>query len=105
MAKETRKVTQYKIYMLFKTTQRALGKRFVNERSPVAFFDDKKLLDAFLKQAEGEENVVYETQEEWIEIEPKQENYSVTLNPEYKAPEVKKKKEVKVAGLEKLKNK
>jgi len=105
MAKETRQVVQYKIYLLFKTIQKPHGKRFINERSQVAFFDDKKLLQAFLKQAEGEENVAYEVNEEWLEIEPKAENFSLTLNPEYKAPEVKVKKSIKVAGLEKLKNK
>ena len=105
MAKETRQVVQYKVYLLFKTIQKPHGKRFINERSQVAFFDDKKLLDAYLTQAKGEENVVYETNEEWLEIEPKPENFSLTLNPEYVAPEVKTKKSSKVAGLEKLKNK
>lgn len=103
--KETRQVVQYKVYLLFKTIQKPHGKRFVSERSQVAFFDDKKLLEAYLKLGKAEENVVYEAMEEWVEVEPKPENYSLTLNPEYKAPEVKKKKETKVAGLEKLKNK
>lgn len=110
MAKETRKVTQYKVFTIIKNYSKKKGGRDVNYRSEIALFDDTELAGEYLTKLNGEEVgkdevITYEIVSKWVEIEPKAENFSILFNPKYQELEKKVKKGSKVAGLEKLNNK
>lgn len=110
MAKETRKVTQYKVFTITKNYTKKKKDRDVNYRSEIALFDDTELAGEYLTKLNGEEVgkdevISYEITTKWVEIEPKEGNYSLPLNPKYQEVEKKTKKVSKVAGLEKLNNK
>lgn len=90
MAKETRNVKQYKIFEL---TQVVIGEKRGNEQPPlesyvpIAIFDDQELLNAYLTaRYEHEPAFKSSIREEWREIEPTANGFSLPFNPTFEAP-------------------
>lgn len=82
MAKETRKNVQFKVYTLF---AHYTSKDDIVYHIPVGVFDDKDLLNEYLKDAKETEteNNKYTTGEQWVEIMPVMGNFSLPFNPKF----------------------
>lgn len=82
MAKETRQVTQYKLMTLVKINlipRKDLSP--TREEAPIAVFDDRELCDAYATAMGGESYV----REEWRELLPTADQFSLPFNPEFNA--------------------
>lgn len=91
---ETRETKQFKVYTLHANVEVDLGERdgkqvTRTDRVPVAVFTDAKALETY--QAEEKSKLKgqkgYEVVEDWVEVEPIADNYSLPLNPVPNAPE------------------
>jgi len=85
---ETRKVEQYKFYTLYANVVKVLGKKdgkdvTRTDRVVVAVFDDKALLDDYVKNATGklQGQVGHEVGADWTEVKPEAKNFGVPFNP------------------------
>lgn len=81
MATKTRSVTQYQIYTLVNVVKSRKNNAHndVERRELVAIFDDGKKLQAFVKDTD--EIKSHDVIEEWVEIKPHANNYSLPFNP------------------------
>lgn len=91
---ETRDTKQFKIYTLHANVEVDLGEKdgkqvTRTDRVPVAVFTDVKALEKY--QAENTSKLKgqkgYEIVEDWVEVEPIADNYSLPFNPVPNAPE------------------
>lgn len=89
MAKETRDIKQYKVSTLYENVEVVIsknaktGEKKQEKRLAVAIFDDAKLLAKYQKeQKKSEGHKSYEVVEDWVEYEPEQSRFSLSLNPE-----------------------
>ena len=85
---ETRDTKQYKIYTLHANVEVDLGEKdgkqvTRTDRVPVAVFTDKKALETY--QAEEQSKLAgqkgYEVVEDWVEVEPAADGFSLPFNP------------------------
>jgi hypothetical protein len=84
MAKVTREVTQYEVYMVY----RAYEVDGSNKLEAVAIFDDKDLAESHIASLKANPNKLagvkkedYQIEARWIEVAPTQEVFSTPFNP------------------------
>jgi len=85
---ETRSVDQYKVYTLYANVVKVLGKKDGKEitrtdRVAVAVFDNKDALEKYQSEEQGKlkGQQSYEVGEDWVEVKPAAENFSLPFNP------------------------
>lgn len=81
MAGKTRSITQYQTLTLVNITRQSKNNANddIARRELVAIFDDISKLNAFVKGTE--EIAEHDVIEDWTELKPKQENFSLPFNP------------------------
>lgn len=84
---ETRNAKQYKIYTLHANVEVDLGEKdgkqvTRTDRVPVAVFTDAKALEAYqAKELKSPKFTGYEVVEDWVEVEPTADGFSLPFNP------------------------
>lgn len=92
--KETRTVTQYRLYTLYALMTKVIGKRPNGtlitrlDRVLVAFFDDLALVEAYEAGTRKQKSQAgWSTVAVWEELEPAADQFSLPFNPAPEEPE------------------